>query len=125
MRLISVVGLCLCLVACIHRPYGPGLDDSLVRKADCSPSVVQREWALHAWQPVGTGDSLCTVLGRYGWPMTNRIMSVGTMNLWSMTWIHNSNVYTVSLASYFDSTTAQQLHVPVGQWVVRTFSFSQ
>jgi hypothetical protein len=123
----------LAFVACSHfrrqeTSYGvtPAASSSrgptataIASQYGCTPEQVAANWQNQRLALARPGTPICSVLGRYGDPISVSKNTVADMRLVSM--LHrqpNGRYYSATYVFYEDTKVNRQLNRPVGKWLV-------
>jgi hypothetical protein len=85
----------------------------------CTPEQVSTNWQTARLAIARPGTPICTVLGRYGDPISVSKSTIADMHLVSM--LHrepNGRYINATFVFYDDTKVNRQLKRPVGRWVV-------
>jgi hypothetical protein len=92
---------------------------TLASQYGCTPEQVAANWQSARLQIARSGTPICSVLGRYGEPLSVSKSSVADMQLVSM--LHrqpNGRYYNATFVYYADTKANRQLNRPIGRWIV-------
>jgi hypothetical protein len=119
------------LAACSHfhhqdtsygvRPAGSSTTAvaELAGKYGCTAQQVSDNWLTARLELARPGTPMCSVLGRYGDPISVSKNKIADMELVSM--LHrqpNGRYYNATFVYYVDTKVNRQLNRPVGKWLV-------
>ena len=91
----------------------------LASQYGCTAEQVAANWQTARLTLARRGTPICSVLGRYGDPITVSKNTVADMQLVSM--LHrqpNGRYYSATFVYYEDTKVNRQLNRPVGKWLV-------
>ena len=92
---------------------------TLASQYGCTAEQVAANWQTARLQIARSGTPICSVLGRYGEPLSVSKSSAADMQLVSM--LHrqpNGRYYNATFVYYADSKVNRQLNRPIGRWIV-------
>ncbi len=92
---------------------------TLASQYGCTAEQVAANWQKARLTIAAAGTPICSVLGRYGDPISVSKSSVADMQLVSM--LHreaNGRYYNATFVYYGDTKANRQLHRPIGRWIV-------
>ena len=132
-RIISLATLAIVsLAACSHlhrhdsttysvTPAGSNAPTAARLASDygCTAQQVAENWQRARLELARAGTPICSVLGRYGDPVSVSKNSIANMQLVSM--LHrqpNGRYYNATFVYYEDNKINRELHRPVGKWLV-------
>lgn len=85
----------------------------------CTPEQVAANWQTARLALARPGTPICTVLGRYGNPVSVSRSAIADMHLVSMLHREPSGRYINATFVYYDDTKVnRQLRRPIGRWIV-------
>ena len=85
----------------------------------CSAEQIESNWQTSKLEMAKAGTPMCSVLGRYGDPISVSKNNIADMQLVSM--LHrqpNGRYYNATFVYYVDSKVNRELKRPVGKWLV-------
>jgi len=91
----------------------------LANQYGCTPEQVAANWQSARLELARPGTPMCSVLGRYGDPISVSKNTIAEMELVSM--LHrqpNGRYYNATFVYYMDTKVNRQLNRPVGKWLV-------
>ena len=105
----------------VVRPASTGAPtvNELSARYGCDAAQVADNWRKQALAIAPPGTPICSVLGRYGQPVSVTTSSIADMELLSL--LHrqpNGRYYNATFVYYTDTRVNRQLKRPVGRWVV-------
>jgi hypothetical protein len=98
----------------------------LAPKYGCSAAQIAENWERARLAIARPGTPICSVLGRYGEPVSVTTNRAADMELLSV--LHrqpNGRYYNATFVYYADTRVNRQLRRPVGQWVVERVTASR
>ena len=98
----------------------------LASRYGCTSAQLAENWQRARLAVARQGTPICSVLGRYGEPVSVTGSRAPDMELVSM--LHrqpNGRYYTATFVYYTDSKVNRQLRRPVGKWVVERVTTSR
>lgn len=130
--LLAATASVLGLAACSHlrhedsttygvTPAGTGAlaVARLAPQYGCTAEQVAANWQSSRLELARPGTPMCTVLGRYGDPISVSKNTIADMQLVSM--LHrqpNGRYYNATFVYYVDTKVNRQLNRPVGRWLL-------
>jgi hypothetical protein len=100
-------------------PSRPPSTATLASQYGCTAQQVAANWQAARLEIARPGTPICSVLGRYGEPVSVTKNSVADMQLVSM--LHrqpNGRYYNATFVYYDDTKVNRQLKRPIGRWIV-------
>jgi len=91
----------------------------LANQYGCTAEQVSANWQSARLELARSGTPMCSVLGRYGDPISVNKNTIADMQLVSM--LHrqpNGRYYNATYVYYTDTKVNRQLNRPVGKWLV-------
>ena len=139
-RTLSVGAACvISLAACSHfrhqdttyygvTPAGSGASTAARLAGDygCTAEQVAANWQSARLELARPGTPICSVLGRYGDPISVSKNNIANMQLVSM--LHrqpNGRYYNATFVYYDDTKVNRQLNRPIGKWLVDRVSVTR
>lgn len=85
----------------------------------CTPEQLAANWQHAKLALARPGTPICSVLGRYGDPVSVSKSAIADMHLLSMLHRESNGRYINATFVFYDDTKVnRQLHRPIGKWVV-------
>ena len=136
MRLIRLFALCTAIVmngGCSRFRHAPGMPSFGVKPAasrppstatlasqyGCTAEQLAANWQTMPLAIAPAGTPICSVLGRYGEPLSVSRSAAADMQLVSM--LHrqpNGRYYNATFVYYADTKVNRKLKRPIGRWIV-------
>lgn len=138
--LVAVGVACAAFTACAHFRHTSGIPFFSVKPAasrapkaadlatqyGCTTQQIAANWQNARLAIARPGTPICTVLGRYGDPVSVSRSSIADMQLVSMLHREPNGRYINATFVYYDDTKVnRQLRRPIGRWIVDRVTTTQ